>query len=216
LKSLIFAWDFIRESFQSFPTPTLVSLFTAILLGFGLYTEEMPFSKRKTFVVSLMAIPFVTYLLIFFSMTPSMYGQGSYPGARSLMATRAVMVTGLMAFGLLSGMKARMWIARILILRNLQSAVLLAGVLFLALSSAYPVFMASRTKDDLLIWYRNRAELWDNRDADIRQAVAQGITNLVVEQIDTIGGVQEYKRKKRNWVNRCAAGYYGLNSLRAP
>ena len=216
LKSFIFGWDFIRESVKSFPTPTMASLITAVLLGFGLFAEGTPFSNRKTLVASLIAIPLITYVLIFFSMTPAMYGQGSYPGARSLMATRAVMVTGLMSFGLLAGMGARMSSNRILAGRNLQSTVAIAGLLFLALSSAYPLYSMDKTLDDFQLWYQGRAALWDSRDAYIREAVAQGATDLVVEQIDTIGGVQEYKRKARNWVNRCAAEYYGLESLRAP
>ena len=216
IKSFIFAWDFMRESAQSFPTPTLASLIIAILFGFGLYVGEMPFSHGKTLALLLIAVPLITYLLIFFSMTPSMYGQGSYPGARSLMATRAVMVTGLISFGLLAGTGMRIWVTRMFAVRNLQSAAVGAAVLFLALSSVYPLYTADGTRDDLLLWYRGHAALWDARDARIREAVAQGVTNLVVEQIDTIGGVQEYKRKAKNWVNSCAADYYGLESLRAP
>ena len=75
LKSLIFAWDFIRETFQSMPTPSLASLCTALLFGFGISAEGTPFSNRRMLAASLIAVPFVTYLLVFFPMTPSMYGQ---------------------------------------------------------------------------------------------------------------------------------------------
>jgi len=68
----------------------------------------------------------------------------------------------------------------------------------------------------LTVQFRRYAEQWDARDAYIRQAVAEGATDLVVVQLDTLGGVQEYKQRARNWVNRCAADYYGLEAIRAP
>jgi hypothetical protein len=213
--SLIFAWDFMRETFKSLPTPTFVSLCTAALLGFSLYTSETPLLQRKTLVLSLIAIAFITHLLIFFSMTPSVYGQNSYPGARALMATRAVMVTGLMMFGFLIGALSCSVISHLSIHGRLLHWAVSMGLFLLILISVYPIYSADRTLD-LLPWYRTRAEQWDIRDAQIRQAVVEGATDLVVVQLDTIGGVQEYKGREVNWVNRCAAEYYGLNSLRAP
>lgn len=210
LYSLIFAWDFIRETFRSLPTPTMMSLFAALSLGLGLWVEKTPFSSRKTFVLSLIAVPLITYLLIFFSMLPSMYGQHSYPGARSLMATRSIMVTGLLGLGLLIGLGLRMQISNQPINKKLSSFT----ALLLFLSSAYPLYATRQTVMPLISMYSSHAGQWDQRDALIRQAVEQGDTDLVVTQIDTIDGVQEYK--EHNWVSRCAAEFYGLNTLSAP
>jgi len=187
-----------------------MSLFAALSLGFGLWAKETPFSNKKTFTLVLITIPLLTYLLIFFSMQPSMYGQHSYPGERSLMATRSIMVTGLFGTGLLIGLGLRMWINNILSNQKILSL----AALLLFLSSAYPFYTARQTVVQLAPTYSSHAEQWDQRDAQIRQAVEQGETDLVVIQIDTMDGVQEYK--EHNWVGRCAAEFYGLNSLSAP
>jgi hypothetical protein len=79
----------------------------------------------------------------------------------------------------------------------------------------YPVRVAAKLYDQVPE-YRAHAVAWDTRDEQIRQEVAAGATDLTVTQIDTIGGVQEYKGNEFFWVNRCAADYYGLRSLRAP
>ena len=214
LYSLIFAWDFMRETFRSLPTPTLILLFAALSLGVGLWAEEMPFSNKKIFTFALIAIPLITYLLIFFSMLPSMYGQHSYPGERSLMATRSVMVIGLLGFGLLIGLGLRTWINNSLLNQKTFSFVMWLPTLLLFLSSIYPLYTARQTVMQLIPIYSSHAEQWDQRDAQIRRAVAQGETDLVVIQIDTMDGVQEYKA--HNWVSRCAAEFYGLNTLKAP
>jgi len=212
--SLIYAWDFMRETFKSLPTPTLMSLIAAMSLGVGLWKEESPFANRKTFMLSLIAIPLITYLLIFFSMLPSMYGQHTYPGARSLMASRSIMVSGLMGIGLILGLGLRMGINK---LPAGQKALLFAPLisfLLLLASSLYPLYTANKTMTELTPLYRSHAEIWDQRDAQIRQSVAAGETDLVVIQIDDMDGVMEYK--ENNWVNLCAAEFYGLNSLSAP
>jgi hypothetical protein len=64
--------------------------------------------------------------------------------------------------------------------------------------------------------YRYFATAWDARDASIQQAIAEGATDLVVVQLDSIGGVGEYKGNEKDWINRCASRFYGLNTLRAP
>ncbi|MBI5945055.1 MAG: hypothetical protein HY864_11850 [Chloroflexi bacterium] len=212
--SLIYAWDFMRETFKSLPTPTMMSLIAAVSLGVGLWKEESPLTNRKTFTLALIAIPLITYLLIFFSMLPSMYGQHTYPGARSLMASRSLMVSGLMGLGLTIGFGLRMGINKLTAGQKLSRLAPLLSFFLLLASSLYPLYTANKTMNELMPWYRSHAEIWDQRDAQIRQSVAAGETDLVVIQIDDMDGVMEYK--ENNWVNLCAAEFYGLNSLSAP
>ncbi len=212
--SLIYAWDFMRETFKSMPTPTMMSLFAALSLGVGLWKEDSPLTSRKTFTLSLIVIPLISYLLIFISILPSMFGQHTYPGARSLMATRSIMVTGLLGVGLIIGLGLRMWINKLLAGQKLSRLAPLLSFLLLLVSSLYPLYTANKTMTELIPWYRSHAEIWDQRDAQIRQSVEDGATDLVVIQIDDIDGVMEYK--ENNWVNLCAAEFYGLNTLSAP
>jgi hypothetical protein len=79
----------------------------------------------------------------------------------------------------------------------------------------YPIRIATKLYDQVPE-YRAHAVAWDTRDEHIRQAVARGATDLVVVQLDTIAGIQEYKGNEDTWINGCAADFYGLRSLRAP
>jgi hypothetical protein len=67
-----------------------------------------------------------------------------------------------------------------------------------------------------MVEYQKFAIAWDARDAYIKKSVAEGAKDLVVIQLDSVGGVGEYKEKKSFWINSCAARYYGLDSLIAP
>jgi hypothetical protein len=60
-----------------------------------------------------------------------------------------------------------------------------------------------------------RAFLWDGRDAQIRNLQAQGEKEVTVQALDSLAGILELQENPGHWVNRCAAGYYGLESLRA-
>lgn len=212
--SLIYAWDFIRDTFTSLPTPTFISMLTAGLLGYILSSESEARSSWKTLVLFLIVVPVMMYLLIFFSMTPSMYGQRSFPGARALMVTRTVMVTGLLTFSFLAGALLRGQTLRMK--SRVRALVLTAGLLLFGLAALYPAYSTVTTFDESLYLYSRHAQQWDERDAYIRAAVASGATELVVVQINSTGGVLEYKGDPRSWVNMCAAEYYGLKSLKAP
>jgi len=79
----------------------------------------------------------------------------------------------------------------------------------------YPLRAASKVSASL-VEYQKYAIAWDARDAYIKKSVAEGVKDLVVVQLDSMGGVGEYKGKKSYWINSCAARYYGLDSLIAP
>ncbi|MBN1303045.1 MAG: hypothetical protein JXA13_01315 [Anaerolineales bacterium] len=210
-RSLLFGWDFIRESFEALPTPHLVSLMMGLLLGYSLELSNPRLSQKSTLTTILAAIPVLCYLLSVFAMAPSVYGQNSYAGERSLIASQTILVSSVSFFGLFLGIGMRQ-ISKTYFPPPAVNLLVSITVILLAVSAYYPLY-TSRQVLEPLRWYRYRAEQWDLRDAYIRQAVANGETDLIVRQLDTIGGVQEYKVD--NWVNRCAAEYYGLDSLTA-
>ena len=124
------------------------------------------------------------------------------------------LATGLLAWGFITGMGLRRWLDQSHANPKLLSVTMLTTIILLVISATYPLYATNNIMKDLYYWYASRAAQWDARDAQIRQAVEQGITDLVVVQLDDIDGVLEYK--DNNWVNACAAEYYGLRSLRAP
>ncbi len=62
---------------------------------------------------------------------------------------------------------------------------------------------------------QQRAELWDGRDTQIRQMQAAGETQLIVPAMNSLAGILELSDYEGFWVNRCAAMYYGVESIRA-
>lgn len=63
-------------------------------------------------------------------------------------------------------------------------------------------------------FFEKRAQVWDERDATIRQAVAEGKKDVEVREIDSYMGVLEL-HPEPNWVNNCAAKFYGLDTIRS-
>ena len=74
--------------------------------------------------------------------------------------------------------------------------------------SKYPEALAP------LSFFQKRAQFWDARDAAIRQAKAAGLMVVDVHAIDSYAGVIELYPQP-NWVNSCAASYYGVDQIRA-
>lgn len=62
---------------------------------------------------------------------------------------------------------------------------------------------------------KQRAELWDRRDAQILQMQAAGETQLVVPAMNSLTGILELSDYEGFWVNHCAALYYGVDSISA-
>lgn len=63
-------------------------------------------------------------------------------------------------------------------------------------------------------FFEKRAQVWDERDATIRQALAEGKRDVDVREIDSYAGVLEL-HPQPNWVNGCAAEFYGLDEIRS-
>lgn len=62
--------------------------------------------------------------------------------------------------------------------------------------------------------YQQRAELWDERDAELRAAAAGGAESVTVPALDSLSGVVEL-REESYWVNNCAEWYYGIPTIEA-
>jgi hypothetical protein len=150
------------------------------------------------------------WLLIAAGFSPSVYGQG-FPVERMRFLARTMMIAAFMFEGALLG----------LLLKNLSFtngrrliywAVL---ILFTTLTIAYPARVAYNIYTVDVPEYRTRAGMWDVRQDQIHALIAQGQTDLIVDQFDGVKGVKEMDVNADHWINRCAAQYYGVNSIRA-
>lgn len=211
IQTLTYTFQFILDSFKVSPLPSMLSFFMPFLLFCGLqnpFLQPSPqLAKKLRWLVFLLPLGVVMAIVVGFA--PSAYAQ-SYPSARVRFPALFLLTFALIAEGGLSGYLLSQ-------IKSPSFPTLFRALVFgfVILTFLYPVRSAVKLYSQAP-GYRAHAAAWDARDKYIRQAVAEGATDLVVVQLDTIGGVQEYKDRDLFWVNRCAAEFYGLDTLRAP
>jgi hypothetical protein len=207
-RSFSFGFDFILNSFRTLPLPTFFTAFTPFLIFYNLQTSLTPPQQKRSLIL-LVVIPLLLYLLIVASFMPSVYGQ-SFPVERARFTGQLCLVAGLMIeFSLLGSLLAHYssHIAETLPLK-------LVSAILLTVTALYPLRAAWISLADIPE-YRTRAQEWDVREAQIFAYRAQGGTDLIVDQFNGVDGVKELDVNENHWVNRCAAQYYGIKSIRA-
>lgn len=88
-------------------------------------------------------------------------------------------------------------------------------LLFVAISTAYPLRAAFALFQNTLPEYRERAELWDLRDAYIHRRIAEGETDLFIPGFGGAHGVKELDSNPAHWINVCAANFYRVSSIQS-
>jgi hypothetical protein len=211
-RSFRYGVEFIINSFRTLLLPTLFTFFMPLLIFYNLYASPNPVrasTQQKRALIMLAVIPALAYLLVVASFFPSVYGQ-SYPVERARFAGQLCLVAGLMIEGALLGyLLAQL---RPGIVDNLPLK--LISAVLLGIAALYPLRAAWLTLAEVPE-YRARAEAWDTREIQINTLIAQGNTDLLIVQLDGIHGVKELDVNQNHWVNRCAAIYYKVNSIRA-
>jgi hypothetical protein len=86
------------------------------------------------------------------------------------------------------------------------------SLLFLLVLSAYPVRATINLFPEIQS-AQKFASRWDQRDTTIHQAVSEKTLVLDLPAINSQHGIQEVTEDPNNWVNKCVANYYGLNSI---
>jgi hypothetical protein len=158
-----------------------------------------------------LAVPVIAYLLVVSICAPSVYAESAYPEARALLPAQFILTGALVAEGALFG--SFFW-QLTLTLKLKSTYFVLLGTFLLGLSALYPLRMA-RLITAVIPEYRERALLWDRRDEYIRTASYEGIVDIEVKALDSFGGLMELGSDPKLWVNRCAAVFYGVNSITA-
>ncbi len=200
-------WDKNRKR-----TSHIKRVFKPFLIFYNLYAPPTPaltLAQRKRALIILAAVPILSYLLIVASFLPSVYGQ-SFPVERARFTGQLCLVAGLMIEAALLGSLSAQFRTRIIEALNLK----LVSAIFLAIAAFYPLRAAWISLADVPV-YRQRAVWWDEREARIYQLIEQGQTDIIVQQFDGVEGVKELDVNANHWANRCAAKYYGLDSIRA-
>jgi len=208
---LFFPLDFIVDTLQTRPTPTIISVLVPAFLFFVYYSHPSRNTSneaRGRLGFLMIIILAIAYILIAASFAPSAYGQ-SYPVGRARFAGRLLMTSALMIEGALLGILVSK------IRTNFFQSVSLHrfSILALMILVLYPLRTVWLTSMEIPV-YQQRAAAWDKRDSEIRALKAQGVRDLVVrflsdDQIQDLGDRRGFR------LNRCAAALYGVDSILA-
>jgi hypothetical protein len=205
---LRYTFDFTRDTLRGLPVPLLALAALsagAAYLGFW-RNRGAALSPLRVLACAAGSLA-VGILLAACAIAPSVYAGVQFPAGRALMPPRFALLSGIaFAAACLPGLLPAH-------LRTAAPAALLAALLTLA-ACFYPLRAAAALepqRQELAAW----AARWDERDAQLLALRAQGQSDPLVRQVEVVSGLEDYGPDAGNWVNRCAAGYYQLNSITA-
>jgi hypothetical protein len=191
----------------------LILLVTAMLTGYALFAARLTDADLDPakLIASLFLAPLVTYLLAVCVVAPFAFGESGYPEGRVLINAMFIFVAMVMLEGLVLGISLGMLQQRSPQVAPLGLRVIL--LLVLVGVSLYPLYSTRKVLRTDLPLYQQRALDWDARDASIRTQIAQGQKNVTATAFFSIGKVLELTPDPSNWLNGCAAMYYGAESI---
>ncbi|MCE9645661.1 MAG: hypothetical protein K8S20_06645 [Chloroflexi bacterium] len=211
--SFLYSYLFMVDSLRTLPVPFAISALISIILVW-FYRLAEPFklhTKHKyQIMLALIAVLFLTWLLIAAGFSPSVYGQG-FPEERARFLARTEMIVAVMLIGSFIGLLLKELYFRY---RTLYVYWMVLSA-FSAFSILYPLRSAYHIYKYDLPEFRVRAELWDLRNAYIVRHSNMGEKNIIVPAFSGVYKIKELDSSTKNWVNHCAAQYYDLESIQA-
>jgi hypothetical protein len=208
---------FIYIFLKNFAFQEILALLVPLLIVYALHARDknLPRLRPSSLTTGLFLTPVVGALVILAVCMPSTFAESSYPEARVLIEARFIMVALTIIEGILIGMslsQLHQW-AQEPAPRFLQW---FTAILFLLLS-LYPLYDARKTLSEIPV-YQGRAATWDARDALIRTSLEQGVLDVNIKDsqaysFDEFSGLSDLTSDSKNWVNQCAASFYGLHNL---
>ena len=210
LKAPEFAFSFIVDSIRSLPLPHLIlSLFFLILPNLAHIELKSGTTSSLTQVSRVIFLVLgIAFILITAIQMPTTYFYGTQPDARAQSLSRFTLFVCIAVASFILG--SRLVSARQAFALP-ASALLMLGIGYYTIRmtainlTAYPGFV-------------ERSQAWDERDVMIRDAVAEGKTNLEVpvidtDEIDTRDLIRSIDTDQ--WVSNCATEYYGAEAFLA-
>jgi hypothetical protein len=208
---------FIYLTLKNYAFQHVLAVLVPMLITYCIYSRKngIPKMHPSSLIAALFLIPIVSFLLVLAVVAPSVFAESSYPEGRVLMEARFIMVFMTIAEGALIGIslsQLHQW-AQEPAPRILR---LFAGILFLSLS-LYPLYDARKSYTEIP-FYQNRAATWDAHNAFILTNLQQGkldvnILDSHARSFDDFSGLSDLTSDPGNWVNQCAASFYGLHQL---
>lgn len=203
-----YTYFFLTDTVKTLPIPILFSFLCPAVLMF-LVTRQGDYFNLKVSLRFAVVLPFILALLIAAGFSTSAYGQ-SYPVVRARFFAYFFLTITAMVEGATLGL----WLSRIKWKLFNTAAFEYAAILVLIFMGFYPFRAVVQVLRDVPE-YSTRAQEWDRRNVHIYELRERGQTDLIVPQFGGIYDVKELDNLPTHWVNRCAAAYYGVNSISA-
>jgi hypothetical protein len=166
----------------------------------------------RSFSISMVLLPFVTFGLLMCVVAPSAWAQSSYPVARALVMGRLITVMASAIGGWIIGRIIKQISTGLTIKDSIR---FVATMLIMIAIAAFPIMEVKNVLGELHR-YQRWSTAWDARDQLIREARAAGIVEIDVMEIDhIIPDVTELKPDPDFWYNNCAEWYYDLRRISA-
>ncbi|MCZ2128041.1 MAG: DUF6056 family protein [Anaerolineales bacterium] len=210
-RSFLFAFEFTRDTALRLPLPLTLSFALPFLLSLIFSQTDSSSAcavQPRAVLLQALTAPLVGGLLIAASFAPSVFGQ-SYPVARMRFLAAVIVLVVLILEGNLFGA----YISQFNFNKKIPTQIAL--ILFSTLAIFYPLRATIKIVQNDLPEYRQRAAVWNLRQAFIQRRIAKGKKKLVVPALDGVYGVKELDEDPTHWVNVCAARFYGVRSIRA-
>jgi hypothetical protein len=207
--SFRFGAGFVYQSITSYPLTILITVITGFSLS---QQQDWKDINPKNWSWLFWAIPVGMYLLIVASTAPSAFAQGAYPEDRGMIPARFILTSGIAALAYLVGMvylHYRQQSEKF----QLRPAQSLSA--FILVMMCFYLFYGGLQTLARIPDYMDRASAWDERAESIEINRQAGQMDQTVQAYDSMGRVRELAIDPDHWVNRCAAGYYQLDSIQA-
>jgi hypothetical protein len=208
--SLRHALDFIVFSLKGLLLPHVIFIGTMTSLGILSTDKNASNLTLKRAAVLLAFTTLITYLLIVAIQAPSAYFYSAPPDPRGQSLARFTLLLGLAIMAWITGM----WVAQ----KISGKWLLVASVIVMLAGFAYTARTITIIYNEL-DGFIYRAQIWDERDAIIEEAKAQGIMLIEVPAIDTadINTRDIFRTAGNGWtkfVQNCGSRYYGVDGLK--
>ncbi|MHB8933293.1 MAG: DUF6056 family protein [Bellilinea sp.] len=207
--TLRYSLDFVVDSIKTQPLPNLVFIAGSLAVSLAvLPATGLSLSPRHA-LIAMLASLVISFGLIVFSVSPSVYAGTNYPAPRALSTARFSVLMGTMSAAFFAAAVLRNWFARFSAVH--WSAIIALLLVFVSLYTARSYRIPINEGRDLAV----KAELWDKQDAQIKAAKQAGEMDVVIKQYDVVDTLNSFFDDPTHWLNQSAAVLYGVNSITA-
>jgi hypothetical protein len=205
--SLRYAFDFILYSLLGLPLPHTIVFIAFVGIGILSHRTNEVYEIKKSAFTALLTI-FIIYLLVTAIEAPTTYLYSAPPDPRGQSLAR---------FVVLAGMAIAAWIIGATVSSQSSKSLAFLPIIFLLLCSVYTARATLKIYRELP-GFMDRAQKWDLRDAQIQDAIAEGITQIEIIPIDTKDiNTRDIIRSEDfgKWVTEaCGVQYYDAEAMR--